>query len=214
MIIKKGSGGGEQDGRRVGRCGVHLSPQIHQEYTFRHRSACRTPAERGQEYLTSGKEYRETCKTRVGWGTRGKTRNISRTGPALSGWGNWSRGPIPTAGQLSESEEKHLKLSETPDLWQPKWNENQTVFATAIHSPERYAGHLEGAAAGTWNLGIVEQCRGEGCCWWQRDGLRGCEGGDHGGRCQWRKARQPWKQGNTAESHVRCGVITIASLSP
>ena len=34
--------------------GVHLSPRIHQEYTFRHRSACRTPAENRQEYLTSG----------------------------------------------------------------------------------------------------------------------------------------------------------------
>ena len=50
---------GEQDGRGVGGHGVHLSPQIHQEYTFRHRSACRTPAESGQEYLTSGKEYIE-----------------------------------------------------------------------------------------------------------------------------------------------------------
>ena len=29
--------------------GVHLSPQIHQKYTFRHRSVCRTPAESGQE---------------------------------------------------------------------------------------------------------------------------------------------------------------------
>ena len=29
----------EQDGRGVGGCGVHLPPQIHQEYTFRHRSA-------------------------------------------------------------------------------------------------------------------------------------------------------------------------------
>ena len=47
----------EQDGRGVGGHGVHLSPQIHQEYTFRHRSACRTPAESGQEYLTSRKEY-------------------------------------------------------------------------------------------------------------------------------------------------------------
>ena len=47
----------EQDGRGVGGCGVHLSSQIHQEYTFRHRSACRTPAESQQEYLTSGKEY-------------------------------------------------------------------------------------------------------------------------------------------------------------
>ena len=45
---------GEQDGGGEGGSGVHLSPQIHQEYTFRHRSACRTPAESGQEYLTSG----------------------------------------------------------------------------------------------------------------------------------------------------------------
>ena len=35
----------EQDGGGVGGCGVHISPRIHQEYTFRHRSACRTPAE-------------------------------------------------------------------------------------------------------------------------------------------------------------------------
>jgi len=53
---------GEQDGRGVGGCGVHLSPWIHQEYTFRHRSTCRTPAESTQEYLTSGKEYTESCK--------------------------------------------------------------------------------------------------------------------------------------------------------
>ena len=49
---------------KIGGCGVHLSPWIHQEYTFRHRSACRTPAESRQEYLTSGKEYIESCKTR------------------------------------------------------------------------------------------------------------------------------------------------------
>ena len=36
---------GEQDGGGVGGRGVHLSPWIHQEYTLRHRSACRTPAE-------------------------------------------------------------------------------------------------------------------------------------------------------------------------
>ena len=29
-----------------------------------------------------------------------------------------------------------------------------------------------------------------------------------------RKAGQPWKQGDTAESHVGGGAITIASLSP
>ena len=47
----------EQDGEGVRGCGVHLSPQIYQEYTFRHRIACTTPAESGQEYLTSGIEY-------------------------------------------------------------------------------------------------------------------------------------------------------------
>ena len=34
------------------------------------------------------------------------------------------------------------------------------------------------------------------------------------GKCLWRKVRQPWKQGDTAESCVGCGDITIASLSP
>ena len=31
---------GEQDGRGIGGHGVHLSPRLHQDYTFRHRSAC------------------------------------------------------------------------------------------------------------------------------------------------------------------------------
>ena len=44
---------GEQDGGRIGGHGVHLSPWIHQEYTSRHRSACRTTAGSGQEDLTS-----------------------------------------------------------------------------------------------------------------------------------------------------------------
>ena len=51
----------------------YLSSWIHQGYTFRHRSACRTPAESGQEHLTSGKEYIESQKTREDEGTRGKT---------------------------------------------------------------------------------------------------------------------------------------------
>ena len=54
--------------------------------------------------------------------------------------------------------------SETADLWQPKWNENQTVLATAIHVPDRNAGPLEGTVAGSWSLGIVEQLQDEGCC--------------------------------------------------
>ena len=53
---------------------------------------------------------------------------------------------------------------ETTDLWQPKWNENQTVLATAIHTPDRNMGLLEETAAGSLSLGIMEQSQGEGCC--------------------------------------------------
>ena len=41
----------EDDGGVV----VHFSPWIHQEYTFRHRRSCTTPAESVQEYLTTKK---------------------------------------------------------------------------------------------------------------------------------------------------------------
>ena len=104
--------------------------------------------------------------------------------------------------------------SETDDLWQAKWNKNQTVLATAIHTADRNAGPLEEAAAGSCSVGLVEQSQGESCCWLQRDGSRGCEGGDSNGRCLWRKARQPLKQGDTAESRVGGGAITIASFFP
>ena len=53
--------------------------------------------------------------------------------------------------------------SETTDLWQPKWNENQTVLAAAIHVPDWDADPLEGAVAGSWSLGMVEQSPGKGC---------------------------------------------------
>jgi len=54
--------------------------------------------------------------------------------------------------------------SERADLWQPKWNENQTVLAATIHTLDRDADLLEGTAAGSWGLGIVEQSQGKGCC--------------------------------------------------
>ena len=104
--------------------------------------------------------------------------------------------------------------SEIADLWQPKWSENQTGLAVAIHTPDRDTGPLEGAEARSWSLGIVEQSQGEVCCLLRRDELRGCEGGDGVGICWWRKAGQPWKQGDTAESRIGVGAITIASLSP
>ena len=37
---------------------------------------------------------------------------------------------------------------------------------------------------------------------------------ERGGKCLWRKARQPWKQGDTAESCVGDGAVTLASFSP
>ena len=63
------------------------------------------------------------------------------------------------------SQRRNIKAeSEKADLWQPKWNENQTVLAAATHTSDRDAGSLEGTAAGSWILGIVEQSLGEGCC--------------------------------------------------
>ena len=54
--------------------------------------------------------------------------------------------------------------SETAGLWQPKWNENQTVLLTVMHTLGKHAGSLKGAAAGGWSLGIVVQSQGEACC--------------------------------------------------
>ena len=61
--------------------------------------------------------------------------------------------------------EAYKSKSEAVDLWQPEWNENQTVLASAIHTLDRDAGPLEGAAAGSWSLGIVEESQGKGCYW-------------------------------------------------
>ena len=66
-----------------------------------------------------------------------------------------------------------------------------------------------------WEVEFGE-CRaisGREVLWLWRDGLRGCEG-DCDRKCLWRKAGQPWKQGDTAESCIGGGSITIASFSP
>ena len=52
---------------------------------------------------------------------------------------------------------------ETADMWQPKWNENQTVLPPTLHMPGRNKGLLEGAVTGSLRLGIVEQSQCEGC---------------------------------------------------
>ena len=79
--------------------------------------------------------------------------------------GELKLGSDPHIGATVESEEKHLRLRVKADLWQPNWNENQTVLVTAIHTTlDRDADLLEGAVAASWSLGIVEQSQGEGCC--------------------------------------------------
>ena len=98
----------EQDGRGVGGCGVHLSPRIHQEYTIRPRSACRTPAKRGQEFLTSRKEYIDPHKLGRRKELGGKT-SVSWPGPALGREAELKQGSDPHIREI-ESEEKHLRL--------------------------------------------------------------------------------------------------------
>ena len=68
-------------------------------------------------------------------------------------------------GELKQGSDPHIRTivcvrgktfkaeSETADLWQPKWNESHTVLAAAVHTLDRDAGPLEGAAAGSWSLG-------------------------------------------------------------
>ena len=79
-------------------------------------------------------------------------------------------------GELKQRSDPHIRAivwvrgetfkaeSKTADLWQPTWKENQTVLAAAIQTLGRDIGPLEGAAAGSWSLGIVEQPQGKGCC--------------------------------------------------
>ena len=79
--------------------------------------------------------------------------------------GELKQGSDPHVGTTVWVREETFKAeSETADLWQPKWNENQTVLAAAIYTLDRKAGPLEGAAAGSGSLGIMEQSQGEGCC--------------------------------------------------
>ena len=76
-------------------------------------------------------------------------------------------------------------------------------------------GHSYPRRCSNWELeGILAQSWREGCHWLKRDGPREHERGVCDGKYLWREARQPWKQGDTAESCIVGGAITIASLSP
>ena len=97
-----------------------VEEQVYMEYISLHGYIRNTPSDtevHSEHQLRAdrstspvGKEYIESCKTLQDKGTRGKNKSVSRTGPALSGQGNLNMGTSPTSGQLSESEEKHLRL--------------------------------------------------------------------------------------------------------
>ena len=79
--------------------------------------------------------------------------------------GKLKQGSIPHIRAIVSVRGETFKAgSETADLWQPKWNENQTVVSAAIHISDRYTGPVEGVVVRSWNLGIVEQSQGKDCC--------------------------------------------------
>ena len=64
--------------------------------------------------------------------------------------GELKQGSNPHSGATVQVRGETFKAeSATANLWQPKWNENQTVLATAMHTLDRDVGLLEGAAAGS-----------------------------------------------------------------
>ena len=83
--------------------------------------------------------------------------------------GELKQGSNPHMGQLSESKEKHLRLR-VKQLICGSLNGmrlRQSLQQPYIHRGEVGQGDvglLEGAVAGSWSLGIVEQFLGEGCC--------------------------------------------------
>ena len=74
--------------------------------------------------------------------------------------GEVNQGPNPYTGTIVRIRGETFKAEcETADLWQPKWNENQTVLPKAIHTLDRNPGPLEGAMAGSWSLGMWSSLR-------------------------------------------------------
>ena len=94
----------------------------------------------------------------------GKTGVLVGLDLPLAGGGTEAGVRSPHQGNCLSQRRNIKAKSETADLWQPKWNEDQTALLTAIHTLDRDAGPPEGTVAGSWSLGIVEQPRGKGCC--------------------------------------------------
>ena len=66
--------------------------------------------------------------------------------------GELKQGSNPHIGAIVYVRREIFKAeSETADLWQSKWNENQIVLAAALYTLGSNSGLLEGAAAGSWS---------------------------------------------------------------
>ena len=69
-------------------------------------------------------------------------------------------------------------------MWQPKWNENQTVLAAAIHT-------LDGTGGWDLEFGGCGAIPGRRLMLIAERRIEGYEEGNRGGKCLWRKVGQP-----------------------
>ena len=101
-------------------------------------------------------------------------------------------------GEIVEAE------CEAAGLRQSKWNESHADNPCHSHTyPSQRCQRCRSLRRhSSWELecGDCRGIQGEVCCGWWGDGPRGHAEGDCGGKCLWRKARPPWRQGDTAES--------------
>ena len=120
----------------------NISPLMVQEYTFRHRSSCRTPAESRRETLTTGKEYIDPCKIC-------KTNEGGEKPESEQDWFyTWWVGVLEL--QLFGTEEKNLRLLESAAVICNRlkgMQTIQTILATAIHTLSRDASPLKCVSA-------------------------------------------------------------------
>ena len=141
---------------------------------------------------------------------------MSRTGSVPGEWANRRRGQIPTSGEIFGTMMQHLRLleNEVVNLWPSGWNENHIENPCHSHMYSR-EGFKSPRKCSSCELEhrVWSTIPGKVCCWLRRNSLRGPEGGDYSEKCLWRKARQTWRQGDSAESHTVGGAICIGSLS-
>ena len=94
-----------------------------------------------------------TTQNLVGWRNQGERQELVGLGLPSAGGGTEAgvQSPHHVRAVVWVRGETFKAESETSDLRQPEWNENQTVLATAVHTPDRDAGPLEGAVVGLWS---------------------------------------------------------------